>query len=181
METQIKKNVLWSLLIIVALMSLSCRSGAQVPEDVSIPIIEPTMPASACKNDKYPETAPRFGDNSSMSYTQKASGLKVLDIKMGKDPQVKSGNMVTVHYTGWLENGCIFDSSYLRNAPASFPIGTRAVIQGWDEGIPGMRIGGVRRLEIPPHLGYGPMGIPGVIPPNTTIIFEVSLLEIQEQ
>ena len=55
METQIKKNVLWSLLIIVALMSLSCRSGAQVPEDVSIPIIEPTMPASACKNDKYPE------------------------------------------------------------------------------------------------------------------------------
>ena len=181
METQIKKNVLWSLLIIVVLMSLSCRSGAQVPEDVSIPIIEPTMPASACKNDQYPETAPRFGDNSSMTYTQKTSGLKVLDVKLGNDPQVKSGNIVTVNYTGWLDNGCIFDSSYLRNTPASFPIGSQAVIQGWDEGIPGMKIGGIRRLEIPPRLGYGPMGIPGVIPPNTTIIFEVSLLEIQEQ
>ena len=180
MQHYIFKTLLLNLLIIIFL-TISCRSGAQVPENASIPIVEPTMPTSACKNDQYPETAPRFGDNSSMSYTQKSNGLKVLDVKLGEDPSVKSGNIVKVHYTGWLEGGCIFDSSYLRDTPATFPIGSRAVIQGWDEGIPGMKIGGIRRLEIPPNLAYGPMGIPGVIPANTTIIFEVSLLEITEQ
>ena len=178
MHNYIHKTVLFNLLLIIFLL-VSCRSGAQVPENASIPIVQPTMPTSACKNDQYPEDAPRLGDNSSMSYKQKSNGLKILDVKLGDPPQVESGNIVTVHYTGWLEGGCIFDSSYLRDTPASFAIGSRAVIQGWDEGIPGMGIGGIRRLEIPPNLAYGPMGIPGVIPPNTTIIFEVNLLEIE--
>ncbi len=107
------------------------------------------------------------------------SGLKYVDVVVGTGREAVSGNLVTVHYTGWLTNGTKFDSSVDRRDPFSFPIGSGKVIKGWDEGVAGMKIGGKRKLTIPPQLGYGSRGAGGVIPPNATLVFDVELLEVK--
>ena len=104
------------------------------------------------------------------------SGLKYDDITEGDGDTAASGNMVTVHYTGWLTDGSKFDSSKDRNDPFRFKLGAGNVIRGWDEGVAGMKIGGTRKLTIPANLGYGAQGAGGVIPPNATLVFEVELL-----
>ncbi|MES9936936.1 MAG: FKBP-type peptidyl-prolyl cis-trans isomerase [Sedimenticola sp.] len=106
------------------------------------------------------------------------SGLKYEDLVEGDGEQAKAGNNVTVHYTGWLTDGSKFDSSLDRNDPFRFPLGAGRVIRGWDEGVQGMKVGGKRKLTIPPQLGYGAAGAGGVIPPNATLVFEVELLEV---
>lgn len=113
-----------------------------------------------------------------MSEITTESGLKVEDTTIGEGDEAKSGNKVTVHYTGWLENGTKFDSSKDRNDPFQFNLGAGQVIRGWDEGVAGMKVGGSRKLTIPADLGYGRAGAGGVIPPNATLIFEVDLLKI---
>lgn len=107
------------------------------------------------------------------------SGLKYEEILVGEGEMAAVGQIVRVHYTGWLTNGTKFDSSLDRGDPFSFPLGKGRVIRGWDEGVQGMQVGGRRRLTIPPQLGYGRTGAGGVIPPNATLIFEVELLEIR--
>ncbi|MCM0084504.1 FKBP-type peptidyl-prolyl cis-trans isomerase [Geomonas sp. Red32] len=107
-----------------------------------------------------------------------ASGLSYTDLVEGKGPAPTPGKMVTVHYTGTLVDGTVFDSSVKRGQPFSFPIGTGQVIPGWDEGVMTMKVGGKRKLIIPPQLGYGASGAGGVIPPNATLIFEVELLDV---
>jgi FKBP-type peptidyl-prolyl cis-trans isomerase FkpA len=107
------------------------------------------------------------------------SGLQYLDLSVGDGAEATGrGQTVTVHYTGWLEDGSKFDSSRDRDDPFSFPLDCRFVIAGWDEGVKGMKVGGKRKLTIPPELGYGAAGAGGVIPPNATLVFEVELLEI---
>jgi peptidylprolyl isomerase len=108
-----------------------------------------------------------------------STGLKITDIVVGAGASPKTGQMVTVHYTGTLENGTKFDSSVDRNEPFEFVIGRGRVIKGWDEGVMTMKIGGKRKLVIPPELGYGARGAGGVIPPNATLIFEVELLYVK--
>ncbi|MEK6284849.1 MAG: FKBP-type peptidyl-prolyl cis-trans isomerase [Acidobacteriota bacterium] len=107
-----------------------------------------------------------------------ASGLKYIDEVVGTGESPKPGRNVTVHYTGTLENGTKFDSSVDSGQPYTFLIGTRAVIDGWDEGIMTMKVGGKRRLIIPPNLAYGAAGRPPKIPPNATLIFEIELLGV---
>ena len=107
-----------------------------------------------------------------------ASGLSITDLDIGDGAEATSGKKVTVNYRGMLENGKEFDSSYGRG-PFSFSLGAGQVIKGWDEGVAGMKIGGKRKLTIPPELGYGSRGAGGVIPPNATLIFEVELLEVK--
>lgn len=110
------------------------------------------------------------------------SGLQYEDVVEGQGQEAKAGSFVSVHYTGWLyENGVAgakFDSSKDRHQPFEFPLGAGHVIRGWDEGVQGMKVGGTRRLVIPPQLGYGARGAGGVIPPNATLLFEVELLAV---
>ncbi|MCB1774403.1 MAG: FKBP-type peptidyl-prolyl cis-trans isomerase, partial [Gammaproteobacteria bacterium] len=105
-----------------------------------------------------------------MSEKMTDSGLKYEDLVEGDGDVAAAGQMVSVHYTGWLTNGTKFDSSVDRNDPFSFPLGAGRVIRGWDEGVAGMKIGGKRKLTIPPQLGYGAQGAGGVIPPNATLV-----------
>ncbi|MDK9724932.1 MAG: FKBP-type peptidyl-prolyl cis-trans isomerase [Sterolibacteriaceae bacterium MAG5] len=113
-----------------------------------------------------------------MSSTTTASGLVIDDITVGEGAEAAAGQYVTVHYTGWLTDGEKFDSSKDRDEPFEFALGARHVIAGWDEGVQGMKVGGVRKLTIPPSLGYGARGAGGVIPPNATLVFEVELLAV---
>ena len=106
-------------------------------------------------------------------------GLVIDDVKVGTGAEAKAGQTVTVHYTGWLTNGKKFDSSKDRNEPFVFHLGAGEVIKGWDEGVQGMKVGGVRNLTIPPSLGYGAQGAGGAIPPNATLKFEVELLGVK--
>ena len=114
------------------------------------------------------------------------TSLQVADVKVGKGVQASSGHEVTVHYTGWLydpsksdKHGKKFDSSRDRNDPFEFKLGAGQVIQGWDQGFAGMKVGGQRTLIIPSQLGYGARGAGGVIPPNATLMFDVELLAVK--
>jgi FKBP-type peptidyl-prolyl cis-trans isomerase FkpA len=105
--------------------------------------------------------------------------LKIEETKVGTGAEAVTGNSVMVHYTGWLTDGTKFDSSKDRGEPFSFQLGAGQVIKGWDQGVAGMKVGGVRKLTIPPELGYGSRGAGGVIPPNATLVFEVELLGVK--
>ena len=106
------------------------------------------------------------------------SGLKYQDLVVGDGVEAQTGQNVQVHYTGWLTSGEKFDSSVDRGQPFNFVLGAGMVIRGWDEGVSGMRIGGKRKLVIPPDLAYGERGAGGMIGPNETLVFEVELLSI---
>jgi FKBP-type peptidyl-prolyl cis-trans isomerase len=107
------------------------------------------------------------------------NGLQYIDAAEGAGPQAQAGQRVSVHYTGWLTDGTKFDSSRDRGQPFQFGLGAGQVIKGWDTGVAGMRVGGQRRLIVPPELGYGARGAAGVIPPNSTLKFDVELLDVK--
>ena len=103
---------------------------------------------------------------------------KIVDLRAGTGAEAKAGDRVTVHYTGTLTDGTKFDSSRDRNQPFSFTLGRGQVIPGWDQGVAGMKVGGQRKLTIPPEEGYGARGAGGVIPPNATLEFDVEMIRI---
>jgi len=105
-------------------------------------------------------------------------GLYYADLDVGTGTEARSGDRVTLHYSGWLPDGTLFDSSLKSSEPIVFVVGEKQVIRGWDLGIPGMRVGGRRVLVIPPGLAYGPRGVRGVVPGNATLVFEVELVAV---
>lgn len=105
--------------------------------------------------------------------------LQKEDLVVGEGPEATSGKSVSVHYTGTLTDGSKFDSSHDRAQPFDFTLGSGQVIKGWDEGVAGMKVGGKRKLTIPPEMGYGARGFPPVIPPNSILVFEVELLAVR--
>ncbi|OGM16063.1 peptidylprolyl isomerase [Candidatus Woesebacteria bacterium RBG_19FT_COMBO_42_9] len=110
---------------------------------------------------------------------EKQNELKIEDLTVGTGDEAVAGKKVTVNYAGTLEDGTKFDSSYDRGAPFSFNLGAGEVIQGWDNGVAGMKVGGKRKLTIPSFLGYGERGAGDAIPPNSTLIFEIELLKVE--
>ena len=111
--------------------------------------------------------------------TVTSSGLQIEELVVGEGESARVGATAVVHYTGWLVDGTKFDSSVDRDSPFDFVIGEGRVIKGWDEGVATMRVGGKRKLTIPPDLAYGDRGVGDVIPPGATLVFEVELLEVR--
>jgi peptidylprolyl isomerase len=147
-----------------------------------------TVPLAACGGDEEeasptpttPATQVEGGPPTvSGEPTVTASGLQFIDIEVGTGDSPQSGQTVEVHYTGWLADGTKFDSSLDRGEPFSFVIGAGRVIAGWDEGVASMKVGGKRRLIIPPELGYGEQGYPPIIPANAELTFDVEMLAIK--
>jgi len=162
---------------LTALAIVGCgRNEKPAGEDVPPPATEAApAPATAAPD---ASAAPTTGSES--------MPLTKTDLVVGKGAEIKTGQNALVHYTGWLydatapENkGKKFDSSVDRNEPFEFPVGAGMVIKGWDEGVVGMKVGGKRRLVIPPEMGYGSRGAGGVIPPGATLVFDVELVEIR--
>lgn len=134
---------------------------------------------AACGGDSGSGGQPSGDDpNCHEEATTTETGLGILDTTCGEGDEAVAGSTVSVHYVGTLESGEKFDSSRDRGQPFEFALGSGQVISGWDEGIAGMKVGGIRELTIPPDLGYGEAGSPPVIPPNSTLLFEVELLAV---
>ena len=155
-------------LAVVAALAVATTVGAQTAQN----------PAGA--------NAPAVPASLSSKIGAQVKELQKIDVKQGDGSEAVAGKTVMVHYTGWLYDptapdghGSKFDSSLDRGTPFSFPLGQGRVIRGWDEGVATMKVGGKRTLLIPPGLGYGAKGAPGAIPPNSTLLFEVELLEIK--
>lgn len=179
-----------SLVLAVAIMAVAaaaltaCSKPAQEPatQTQTQPAQTQTDSSQAADQGQADATA---SDQAAQTQPAEESGptskdvkeLKIKDVKKGSGPAAKSGDSVTVNYTGWLANGTKFDSS-VGKQPFTFTIDAGQVIKGWDKGVAGMKVGGKRRLIIPSDLGYGPQGYPPVIPQNATLIFDVEMLKI---
>jgi FKBP-type peptidyl-prolyl cis-trans isomerase len=134
-----------------------------------------TVPASAGQ-DRDPGSP--NGANSARE-TVTPSGVKYVDLRIGQGEEAASGKIVEVHYVGWLPDGTKFDSSRDHNRPLTFRLGAGDALKGWDEGLAGMRVGGKRRLTIPPELGFGKQGVGSVVPPNSVLFYEFELLGVR--
>lgn len=153
-------SIVWMLVIVaVVIVGGFIFFSSQQPEEQELVVVEKSQ--------------------ENMEQENTPAGLQIEDVKVGEGAEAVSGDQVTVHYVGTFENGSTFDSSRAKDAPFTFLLGAGRVIQGWDEGVVGMKIGGIRKLVIPPELAYGERGAPGAIPPNSTLYFEIELLQIQ--
>lgn len=160
------------VLSILALHMTACtkkEAGAKPSTDTKDAVAKDTAAKDAVKDSVAPKPA-TTGDTAT---------VKTEDITVGTGAEAKAGQVVSVHYVGTLTDGTKFDSSRDKNKPFDFPLGAGHVIKGWDQGVVGMKVGGKRKLIIPPELGYGERGAGGVIPPNATLLFEVELLDVR--
>jgi FKBP-type peptidyl-prolyl cis-trans isomerase len=151
----------------------ACSRFTEPPKEEAIqtePAASAQPSATASATAKPAETAPPSDEK-----------LGIKDLTVGKGAEAKAGDSVKVHYVGTLTDGKEFDSSKKHNEPFVFELGAGRVIKGWDQGVAGMKVGGKRKLTVPPSLGYGARGFPPVIPPNSTLIFEVELLEVKKK
>ena len=160
-------SALLAAMAMAATLLVGCGSQpAQTTDPAPAEQTSPETPAEAPAE----TPAPMFED---------VTELVTDDVKKGDGAEATDGKTVVVHYTGWLTDGTKFDSSLDRGQPFEFALGAGGVIPGWEQGVAGMKVGGTRRLTIPPALGYGEQGAGGVIPPNATLLFEIELLEIR--
>jgi FKBP-type peptidyl-prolyl cis-trans isomerase FkpA len=163
--------------LLAALLVAGCNEASQMSEGSS----SSSSSASSTTPSTTTSAAPSGAEAAGGKVHKLASGLQYEDLTVGSGKMAEPGMNVSVHYTGWLndEARTKFDSSHDRSQPFQFQLGAGQVIKGWDEGVKGMRIGGKRKLTIPPDLGYGARGASGIIPPNATLLFDVELLDVK--
>jgi len=164
------------LLSFVSAAIFFAQTSAQQPPTKTATTKAATTPGA--KTATSAKTATPAKTAAAPAWTTSPSGLKFRDVLVGKGAQPKEGNTVVVNYTGKFTSGKVFDTS-VGKRPFEFQLGRGQVIKGWDEGVGSMHVGGKRKLVIPPALAYGPGGYPGVIPPNSTLTFDVELLKIK--
>ncbi len=175
-----KQQITWIVisLVIIAVIVLGTMEGANKKN-----IDTPTVDVSPTETVTTPKTTEQVTQNEQIDNNNKTvttkNNMKIEIIKEGTGEAIVNGKTAVVHYTGKLTDGKVFDSSKTRGTPFEFSLGAGQVIQGWDEGVLGMKVGETRILTIPPELGYGAQGAGGAIPPNATLIFEVELLGIK--
>ena len=175
------------LALLLGLFASGCGGGSS---ETTTPPPAPTATTSEKETPKLTESkneseaiqmARKLGTPTDKPVVTTKSGLQYIDVKVGEGTPAAASNIVDVHYTGWLVDGTQFDSSLDRGKPINFILSEGRVIKGWDEGVAGMKPGGVRKLIIPSNLAYGSSPPPGApIPPNATLIFEVQLIKIQQ-
>jgi len=180
--------------LVIALMASGCKAPTKAQKRASQPraatppavagakvALPPKQfaktAAKAGKESEAVQAARKLGTATQNPVVTTKSGLQYIDVKAGEGAPVKVGDTVEVHYTGWLVNGTQFDTSLKGGRPFGFPIGANQVIPGWDQGVVGMKPGGIRKLIVPPDLGYGSEGR-DPIPPEATLIFEIELLNV---
>ncbi len=167
-----EKKILIVIIVFVVLAALVYLQLSNNKENPNTQLLgQVNFPTASSQTSTSTTTTP--------SPTVTVNQLQMADIKIGTGSAVKSGDTVKINYAGTLTNGQKFDSSYDRGQPFETQIGVGKVIKGWDLGVIGMKVGGKRRLIIPPDLGYGEKGVGGVIPPNATLVFDLELLEIK--
>jgi peptidylprolyl isomerase len=181
-EILISFGVMVACVVFLLVAQLTNRGSeaiaARLPDPQSMPATATTAANSTLVAQASSVDATDLMQEENQDIVTTPSGLRYIEIQEGDGAAPQSGQNVTVHYTGTLEDGTKFDSSRDRNRPFSFRLGAGQVIRGWDEGLSTMKVGGQRRLIIPPELGYGARGAGGVIPPNATLIFDVELLRV---
>ncbi len=161
--------------LLLPILAIACRGGAGTGGAVGIPVLTATPTPLECDNDSYPADAPQLGNDSAIDYTFTSSGLGIFDHSEGEGETPPSESIVTIHFTAFLPDGCIFETTRIDGRPSS--LGLSGLIFGLQEGLTGMKRGGVRRLRIPPDIAYGPRGRPGEVPANSTVIFELVLVD----
>jgi FKBP-type peptidyl-prolyl cis-trans isomerase len=171
--------------VFLKFVSEICFSGAEMRPVLIMPVIALAITAGFAQTGASARTAARKPAVAASGPTKvsgdpvkTASGLEYWDLKVGTGATAATGQNVKVHYTGWLTTGKKFDSSVGTGKPFAFKLGASQVIKGWDEGVPGMKVGGKRQLRIPPGLAYGEKGYPGAIPANATLVFDVQLVAV---
>jgi len=167
-----------SLIVVLAAAVVGCNQSSTTESSATSTSTSATATPSTTTPSTTESAPPATAttENADGKEITMPNGIKYVDLKVGDGTLAESGMTIAAHYTGWLTNGTKFDSSLDRGQPYSFKLGTGQVIRGWDEGIKGMRVGGKRKLTIPPNLGYGESGM-GPIPPNSTLVFEVELVD----
>ena len=165
------------LLLAISLIGTNRNATTTIPTTAPLPSGAGTSAAVPPAPQAAPQSAPAAPNTAGAVTT--ASGLQYIDEVVGTGAQPQPGQTLSMHYSGYLDNGTKFDSSVDRGQPLQFKLGAGQVIRGWDEGIASMKVGGKRRLIVPPALGYGANGYAGVIPPNARLTFEVELVAVQ--